>query len=214
MKKKSLLTMIIALGLIAVIGAGATLAYLTSNTQTLNNTFTVGAGIKITLDEEDITKTDGSRTVEGNKYEDLQPGDVMTKDPTVTVAANSTESYVFMRVEGIDALEALKTEGKQDFTVGDINAAWIKVANIKDGDVKDGIYQYVGTQYQGSKEHTVAKNENASKLPALFEKVTYNKTASGIVEGTLPSIVIKACAVQSANTTEAEALAATVWGNK
>lgn len=213
MKKKSLLTMIIALGLIAVIGAGATLAYLTSNTQTLNNTFTVGNGIEIKLDEEDVTNPD-IRTTTGNAYTDLQPGDVMKKDPTTTVVKNSTDCYVFMKVTGIDALEALNTgkEGEHDFTVGAIDAGWTKVANA-DGTTanldaaRDGIYQYTGTN-----DHIVKKADADTVLPALFTTVTYNTTADG-TGSNLPQIDVQSCAVQSANTSDAEALAATVWGN-
>ena len=213
MKKKSLLTMISALGLIAVIGAGATLAYLTSNTQTLNNTFTVGNGIEIKLDEEDVTNPD-VRTTTGNEYTDLQPGDQMKKDPTTTVVKDSTDCYVFMKVTGIDALEALNTgkAGQHDFTVGTISSAWAKVANA-DGTTanlegtRDGIYQYIGTT-----DHIVKKAATDTELPALFTTVTYNTTADG-TGSNLPQINVQSCAVQSANTSDAEALAATVWGN-
>ena len=54
MKKKSLLTMLLALTLVAVVGVGATLAYLSDSTGAMTNTFTVGSGIDITQDEEDI----------------------------------------------------------------------------------------------------------------------------------------------------------------
>ncbi len=44
MKKKKLLTMLTALVLVAVVGVGATLAYLSDKTLALTNTFTVGTG--------------------------------------------------------------------------------------------------------------------------------------------------------------------------
>ena len=57
MKKKNFLTILLSLALVAVIGVGATLAYLTDNTQTVNNKFTFD-DIEITL-KENATVPDG-----------------------------------------------------------------------------------------------------------------------------------------------------------
>lgn len=107
MKKKILMTCLcVALAVLTI--AGTTLAYLTS-TAKVENTFTVG-NVKITLDELDITKTDGSRT-SANTYH-LMPGHVYTKDPTVHVDAVSEDSWIFVKVEnGISAFEAATVEG-------------------------------------------------------------------------------------------------------
>lgn len=88
-----------------------TIAYLTG-TDTVTNTFTVGK-VEIDLDETKVTPEgdptyeDGNvddegnpvpdRTDEGNDYH-LIPGKEYTKDPTVTVKADSEEAYVRMMV--------------------------------------------------------------------------------------------------------------------
>lgn len=88
--------------LLVSLSVGATLAYLTSTTDTVVNTFTVG-NVNIKLDEAQVDyveaenkyveKTDGSRTEVGNQYKIL-PGVVIAKDPTVTVLATSEKCYV------------------------------------------------------------------------------------------------------------------------
>ncbi len=186
MKKRSLITMIMALTLVAVVGIGATLAYLSSTTGTLTNTFTVG-NVKITQDESDESTPDpDDRTEEGNDYQDIEPGDELKKDPTVTVKAGSAECYVFMKLEGADALTA------QQFTFGGFDASkWVKA----DGkDTLDGVYRYY---------ETVKKSEADQVLEPLFTTVTYSLDATELEEGvTLSNVTIKSCAVQASNMTE------------
>ncbi len=77
--------MIAALALVGVVGAGATLAYLTDATNAVTNTFTVGK-VDITLTEE---SNDGSWNEENNgfDYNNILPGDELDKKPVVTVVA-------------------------------------------------------------------------------------------------------------------------------
>lgn len=196
MKKKSLITMLVALTLVAVVGIGATLAYLSSTTGTLTNTFTVGNGIEIKQDESDESTPDDptDRTEEGNDYTDIQPGDVLVKDPTVTVKADSTECYVFMQLTGADALAA------QNFTFDGFDAdKWIKA----DGkDTLDGVYRYY---------KTVAESDQDQVLEPLFTSVTYSIDAAELAEDVqLSSVLIKSCAVQAKNMDEASAYEAAV----
>lgn len=74
MNKKKLGVTLGSLALVGAIGFGATLAYLSDQTQTLNNTFVIGDKIDIELDEKDITSTTGERTQEGNDYLNVLPG--------------------------------------------------------------------------------------------------------------------------------------------
>ena len=95
---KPLLTLCCALLLVAA-GVFGTLAYLTG-TDTVNNTFTVG-NVKITLDEAKVTTdgtpVEGADRVKANEYH-LLPGHTYTKDPTVTVKANSEACWLFVQV--------------------------------------------------------------------------------------------------------------------
>ena len=76
------------LALVLVIGCavGGTVAWLVAKTDPVVNTFTYG-NINITLDE-----------TTGNDYK-IIPGKNISKDPKVTVAANSEACWLFVKVE-------------------------------------------------------------------------------------------------------------------
>lgn len=97
--RKALLALCCAIALVAI-SVGATLAYLIS-ADTVTNTFTVG-NVNITLDELDVddSDNDNDRTDrdKANTYK-LFPGKSYTKDPTVHVAANSENSWIFVKVD-------------------------------------------------------------------------------------------------------------------
>ena len=96
--KKALLLALCAV-LLVVSTVFATLAYLTSTTEVVTNTFTVG-DIVITLDETDVDvygKKDGETRVLKNDYK-LIPGHNYTKDPTIHVEAGSEECYLFVKI--------------------------------------------------------------------------------------------------------------------
>ena len=102
----------------------ATVAYLTSTTETVTNTFTVG-NVVITLDEADVNIDGKPLDANGNVVEDvedakrdtsnsykLMPGHNYTKDPTVHVEANSEDCYVFVEVvNGISDIEVATGNG-------------------------------------------------------------------------------------------------------
>lgn len=105
--KKALLLALCAVLLVAATVMG-TMAYLTS-TDKVENTFTIGK-VAITLDETDVdedgTAVTPAARVDANEYH-LMPGHSYTKDPIVHVAANSEDSYIFVKVEnGIEKYEA------------------------------------------------------------------------------------------------------------
>lgn len=107
MKKKILaLVLVIVLAITAV--TGATLAYFV-DTHTQTNTFTAGK-VDIALDEAIVEKDEKGnlvaikeaengklRTDEGQSYK-LFPGMTVTKDPTITVASDSEDSYIAAKI--------------------------------------------------------------------------------------------------------------------
>ena len=123
---KPLLTLCCALLLVAA-GVFGTLAYLTG-TDTVNNTFTVG-NVKITLDEAKVTTdgtpVEGADRVKANEYH-LLPGHTYTKDPTVTVKANSEACWLFVQVT--------KSENLDTFITYAIAEGWTALSGV------DGVY--------------------------------------------------------------------------
>lgn len=100
-KLRKLLTLVSCAVLLVCVTVVGTVAYLTSTTKTVTNTFTVGKGIDITLTEAPVgtngKKTTGDR-VTGNSYK-LVPGYEYDKDPTVFVGSTSGDCYLFVKVE-------------------------------------------------------------------------------------------------------------------
>ncbi len=107
--------------------------------------------LDLTLDEEkyeDGSDT-GERTSEGNTYR-ISPGDTIEKDPTVTIAQGSAESYVFLYVD---------SELTDKFTINYNSDSWIEVANDGNG---QSLYIY----------HTIVDaSESEQKLTSLFDTI-------------------------------------------
>lgn len=110
--KKALLALVCAAAL--VFGSVfATYAYLTDETEVVTNTFTVGK-VEIELKETPVDE-DGKAPVEpvawekrvtANTYK-LVPGKSYDKDPTVRVAEDSEDAWLFVKVEnGLAAYES------------------------------------------------------------------------------------------------------------
>ena len=126
--KKGLLLALCAVLLVGATIAG-TVAYLTSVTTEVKNTFTAG-NVTITLDEAPVDQygqvVEGDRVTE-NKYK-LIPGHTYAKDPTIHVGADSEDCWVFAKLEnGLGANVTIK-----------INSGWTSVATT-DGNV---VYAY------------------------------------------------------------------------
>ncbi len=103
--------LVLSLSAVLLVGASVfgTMAYLTSQTDVVENTFTVGK-VAITLDEAKVdlygAEEDGEARVTENEYK-LIPGHEYVKDPTVHVDEHSEESWLFVKVvNGISDIEA------------------------------------------------------------------------------------------------------------
>lgn len=209
MKKKKLLTILTALVLVAVVGAGSTLAYL-SQERTLTNVFTIG-DVDIVLSETDYVngeilkegildkriELDKTNKTGGNSDTDykLYPSKIVKKDPTVKVLASSEQCYVFMKVTGAEgirrnfAFTVAEPDSSNLPTESMFSDVWEKT-NSSTG--LDGIYMYNGT-VDGKINPTVTKVD--IELPALFNYVTCKPT---VIEGLVQApVVISACAIQA-----------------
>lgn len=151
--KKAILLVLCAALLVGASVAG-TLAYMTS-TAKVTNTFTIG-NVNITLNETKVD-LDGKPVADQspvtlNSYK-LVPGATYTKDPTVHVAANSEDSWIFVKVEnGISAFEAA-TDGDYTNIAGQITAkGWTAL------DGETGVYYREYTSKTTAEDLTVFDN--------------------------------------------------------
>ena len=157
MKKKSILLTLTAVVLAMAIGVGGTIAYFTSTTKDVKNTFTVG-NVAITLDEAKVKYANDEWTpdnsvprVTENTYENVYPGAHLPKDPTIHVAADSQDAYVAMKVV-ISKAAAWKALAEDHASLNNLEtvfegyteANWTKIAATEQGD--NLVYVYMWEQ--------------------------------------------------------------------
>lgn len=203
---KKIIVTLLAIVLLIGCTIGGTLAWLTATSGTVTNTFTVG-DINITLQEypfktDSTTELDESATpVQSIDTYKVVPGGEQPKKPFVTVKAKSENCYVYVNV--VNNLTIDKT-----LVVNyDTPANWTQIATqtAADGTVST-LYRY---------NSIMNYSENDSEPLVVFTKVTYSNSIQKDSETDLEigqlkdkTIVLKAYAHQSDNTTQAVADAA------
>ena len=178
MKKTKLVTLLGAISLIGAIGAGSTFAYLTSTTGTVTNTFTVG---NVNFDDDPLTgglsESKVARDENSNKYEDLVAGEVVYKDPTVHMADDSQDAWVFAKI--VNENPELTITYASDWV--DVTDAYKTAQNLNNIDYK--VY---------AKKDVISKSAHST----IFEEVT---VGNNVTENTtFTDIKVSACAVQAA----------------
>lgn len=185
--KTKALALFLSAVLLVVTTVFTTMAFLTSTTETVENTFTVGR-VKITLDEADVDEygnlldADGNvweadkilaNRVTGNMYK-LIPGHKYVKDPTIHVSSDSEDCWLFVKVEnGLKSITASATIEEQMQNTYD----WKCI------DETNNIWAY---------ENKASKNDNVQ----VFSNFTIMGTAD-VSQYASAKIVITAYAIQA-----------------
>ena len=189
--KTKALALFLSAVLLVVTTVFATMAYLTS-TDEVKNTFTVGK-VEITLDEADVDEYGNllnnekevwkegdtlADRVRGNEYK-LIPGHTYVKDPTVTVAAGSEQSYIRMIVTITDLTDVKAVLGVDDatnyflpqyFVEGWDNTKWVTTNVVKEeNDTATYEFRYYTTV-------STVNDTTAKTLEALFTHIIVPKT--------------------------------------
>ena len=193
MKKKIALS-IAAIALVICCAVGGTLAWLTDQTASVKNTFTVG-NIDITLTEsEGVTS---SNPQEGTFK--MVPGNTIAKDPKVTVVAGSEACWLFVKVEKSANFDSFLT-----YTMAD---GWTQLTKDKDGnDITDLVFYRAvdATTAAAGGAFDVLKNNQVTVKDTVTKAMMDNLTSSG---ATLPTLTFTAYAVQKDNIADE----ATAW---
>lgn len=171
--KKAVITAV-AVTLALCLAVGGTLAYLTAKTDAITNTFTAGS-VDITLAE---TKNDFK----------MIPGNVIAKDPKVTVDAASENCWLFVQV---------KAESVADYLEYSINSAWTEL--------QAGVY-YIDVDTAAEKG--VAISVLTGDQVTVKTSVTKDMLDSVQDGNVTPKLIFKAFAVQKDNV----ATATDAWG--
>lgn len=201
MEKKNLKKIALSLGLVGVVGVGATLAALSDTTGNLTNKFVfTSQGIVIALDEAKVdsnNKATSDRITEGNEqtYSNLLPNMVIDKDPTVTVKANSLNCNVFVSVTNSNGEDILKITDLDSTKWTEIDPAEYEYTAQEN----TTYYVYQGTKATGTVEtDDTFKVVPTSVADTVLEDV-FQHVQVGNVSGntTFSNIVIKAAAIQA-----------------
>lgn len=178
-RSKKFLAAFLSVIIIAATLTASTYSWLSSQSDTVVNTFAGGA-ISITLDEAQVDtsgkKIDGGQRVISNSYK-YAAGSILDKDPTPTVLKGSIPCYVFLCVEN---------ELGDLFSMNFDNSSWIKTA---ESDNKELFIYYTTVDAENSDEDiklnpiftqvTVSENLTSDDTAALGEK-TLNVTAYAV----------------------------------
>lgn len=191
-KNAKLAVMVVALALVLCTVIGGTVAWLIADTDPVVNTFTYG-DINISLEETD-TGLDGDNDKNTNEYP-MIPGHDLTKDPKVTVLAESEDAWLFVKLDKAggctvtDAAGASVTYDFDDFLTFEIADGWTALAG------KDGVYYREVSKANADAEFDVIKNDTVTvKGEGVTKEMLNALDASGTA--TYPRLTVTAYAVQ------------------
>ena len=174
MNKKK--TIIAAIVLLLVLLVGGAIAYFT-DTDSATNTFTIG--------KVDITLTE-PHWVAANA-ENLLPGTTIAKDPTVTLASDSADAYVFVKVQ----VPCVGTTPRELFTYS-VASGWSELSDAAVACTTGGSATHVYA-------HTAAMTKNEAAV--LFENVVLDQNLTQTEAESLNTIQmpVNAYAIQKDN---------------
>lgn len=177
MKKKTI-ALVMAMVMLFGIAVGGTIAWLTDKTAEVKNTFTVG-NIDIDLDESDDLDLK------------MVPGKDITKDPEVTVKANSEACWLFVKID--------KSSNLDDFIDYTVDSGWTKL--------QDGVYYRevaattADVTYSVLAEDQVTVNSDVTK--AMMDAIEKGEAAKPTLSFTAYAIQKDGFATAAAAWTEA-----------
>ena len=175
MKKKVI--SIVAVVLVLCCAIGGTLAWLTAQTAPVVNTFTVG-DINIELTE---TTTN---------YK-MVPGNTITKDPKVTVKANSEACWLFVKVE--------KSSNFDSFMTYEMANGWTQGDGTK---IPANVFYREVAATTAATDFSVLKGDSVSVMNTVTKA-----DLNALTQSTFPTLTFTAYAVQKDNV----ATAADAW---
>lgn len=184
MKKKNIALLLSAVLVLAGV-VGVTIAWLTDNTDTVTNTFTVG-DINIDLYETD-SEEDADENALTNSYK-MIPGNTIAKDPTVKVDAKSEACWLFVKVDESATLHTYIEYGMAD--------GWFAL------DGQQGVYyRKVAATGESHETFAVLAGNNGGQVTVKADVTKAQMNALQEEGAVQPTLSFKAYAVQQANVT-------------
>lgn len=172
------ISLVLALVLMVGCVAGGTVAWLMTQTQAVVNTFTYG-DINITLKETD-TLLDDTRDDNTNDYK-MIPGETITKDPTITVEANSEACWLYVELK--------KSSNFDYFMTYEMDSKWTALPGV------DGVYFCKMDATTADTTVSVLKDNKVS-VKTSITKEDLNALDPDGKTPTYPNLTVTAYAVQ------------------
>ena len=177
---------------VCVASIGGTLAWLTSTTAPVVNTFTP-SDINITL-----TETGATNNAKSFK---MVPGYTIDKDPTVTVKAGSEKCYVFVKVDESTVLD--------NYVAYTVDSGWLQLKDSSGNDVSGVYYRVVESLTSDQSFNVLTGNQvtvNSNVTKADMEEL---KAADAVQ----PTLTFTAYASQYFKNATESFTAAEAWDN-
>lgn len=203
--------------LVSALTLGATLAYLTATTPTLNNVFTIGGfnmpdpdpgsddnDIQLTEPNWDVTDNDDNDVPDA--AENLEPGQTVAKDPKVTNNSETLDAYVFLKVvmpvneDNEELFTLLTAAGANDASNGmNVNAGWKEITPANTPAEADGsvhIFAW-GSDTAMTVLDMSGKQGGTNVTASLFDSVRLNNLTKLPAAGQNQTIKVTAYAIQT-----------------
>lgn len=198
MKKRKTAVLACSAALVGVVGIGATLAYFTDSDEATN---------VVTMGHVDISLNEASNSTEGKiadeaiigeglVFDNIMPGDRISKIPTIVVEPDSQDAYVRMKME-------ITTDADSDISAADLAELESRLSNqITEGTgwAFDGEYYYYN--------QVMSEGESID----FFRTVTIPETWQNNTADDTFTIQLTAEAIQAENMTPEWTEAGTIMG--
>ena len=147
---RRILLLVGLMSLVAVISIGGTIAWLTDSTGPVTNTFTYG--------DIDITLTETT----GTSYK-IVPGTNLTKDPKVTVTANSEACWLFVKVAEENWPTYTETDGETKKVKYEIAEGWTALDGVSGVYYREVAASTTAQDFPVLKDNQVVVSSNLTK---------------------------------------------------
>lgn len=191
-RRNTLKPMLIAMAVVLLLGCvtGGTLAWLTSTTSSVVNTFTT-SDIDITLTETGATNNQASFK--------MIPGYTIAKDPKVTVVTGSEDCWLFVKVE--------KSTNFDSFMTYEMADGWTQLKDASNNDVSGVFCRKITSTGMGA-PISVLKDDQVTVKDTVTKAMMNNLTSS-----TYPTLTVTAYASQLYKSAGEEFTDYEAWNN-
>ena len=189
--KSKLVIIVISILSVCSFLVGTSVAWLTSKTDEVINTFTYG-DINIKIEETDTGDNDNNEFT--NSYKML-PGNKITKDPKITILKDSEDSYLFIEIK--------ESENFKNFMKYELVEGWTLLNGT------ENVYVREVTKKDSDQEFYVLKDNTVTVLESVTKQMLNDLDKNG--QTNYPTLSFTAYAVQRDNKIEAIDSAVKAW---